>query len=243
MLQSRADSITKHISALRSKTEAPPAGINAGQEESMKEFAFEKEYDLCSQPSTMKRLANRIGKAYIEVTGHYSEFLDEHLSAIAKMEETELELEDTFVITNEHKGHCVYDRIKTDYEYRIQAMMSTNEYGEAVYYVKVYFYDNETYFKWTGRKELKAKSFEDMQKQLYECGKYRYWACHRPPSECVLPSDYVYFEYYGLTQYPLGEARFDRELTTEECAKYGLKLDKGWEHERAVFFEIEKERI
>lgn len=207
----------------------------------MKEFAFEKEYEYGTPQSTMKRLANRIKKAYIEVAGHYSEFLDEHLAAIAKMEETDFELEDTFVSKTEHKGHCVYDRMKNDYEYRIQAMMSTNEYGEAVYLVNVYFYDNETYFKWTGRKELKAKSYEEMQKQLYECGKHRYWACHRPPSECVLPQDYVYFEYYGLTQYPLGEARFDRELSAEECAKYGLKLDKEWEQEKTRFFEMLRE--
>lgn len=210
----------------------------------MKEFAFEKEYEYGTPQSTMKRLANRIKKAYIEVTGHYGEFLDEHLfAAIAKMEKTEYEFETSFDSKPEYSGHRVYDKVKCDFEERIQAMMSTNEYGEAVYWVKVYFYKNETYFKWTGRKELKAKSFEDMQKQLYECGKYRYWACHRPPSECVLPSDYVYFEYYGLTQYPLGEARFDRELTAEECAKYGLKLDKGWEHEKRVYLELLKEQI
>ena len=70
----------------------------------------------------------------------------------------------------------------------------------------------------------------------YEYGKYRYWACHRPPSECVLPSDYVYFEYYGLTHYPLGEARFDRELSQEECSKYGLKLDTKYDEEKSNFF-------
>lgn len=43
-------------------------------------------------------------------------------------------------------------------------------------------------------------------------------------------------------QYPLGEVRFDRELTTDECAKYGLKLDKGWEHEKAVYLEMIKEQ-
>lgn len=203
----------------------------------MKEFAFEKEYEYGTPQSTMKRLANRIKKKYIEVTGHYSEFLDEHLAAIVKMEETEYEFENSFDSKSEYSGHRVYDKVKYDFEEHIQAMMSTNEYGEAVYLVNVYFYENETLFKRTGRKELKAKSFEDMEKQLYECGKYRYWACHRPPSECVLPQDYVYFEYYGLTHYPLGEARFDRELTSEECAKYGLKLDKEWEQEKARFFE------
>lgn len=203
----------------------------------MKEYAFEKEYEYGTPQSTMKRLANRIKKEYIEVNGYYSDSLDEYLAAIAKMEETEYEFENSFDSKPEYSGHRVYDKVKYDFEECIQAMMSTNEYGEAVYYVKVYFYKNETYFKWTGRKELKAKSYEDMQKQLYECGKYRYWACHRPPSVSVLPSDYVYFEYYGLTQYPLGEARFDRELSKEECAKYGLELDKEWEQEKARFFE------
>ena len=132
----------------------------------MKEFALEKEYEYGTPQSTMKRLANRIKKAYIEVAGHYSEFLDEHLAAIAKMEETDFELEDTFVTRNEHSGHCVYDRIKSDYEYYIRAMMSTNEYGEA---------------------------------------------------------------------------RFDRELTAEECAKYGLKPDNEWEQEKTRFFEMLRE--
>lgn len=203
----------------------------------MKEFALEKEYEYGTPSSTMKRLANRIKKEYIEVNGYYSDSLDEYLAAIAKMEETEYEFENSFDSKPEYSGHRVYDKVKYDFEERIQAMMSTNEYGEAVYYVKVYFYKNETYFKWTGRKELKAKSYEDMERQLYECGKYRYWACHRPPSVSVLPPDYVYFEYYGLTQYPLGEVRFDRELSKEECAKYGLELDKEWEQEKARFFE------
>lgn len=207
----------------------------------MKEFAFEKEYEYGTPLSTMKRLANRIKKEYIKVNGYYSDSLDEYLAAIAKMEETEYEFEDSFDSKCEYSGHRIYDKVEYDFEERIQAMMSANEYGETVYYVKVYFYKNETYFKWTGRKELKAKSFEDMQKQLYECGKYRYWACHRPPSECVLPQDYVYFEYYGLRQYPLGEARFDRKLSAEECSKYGLKLDKAWEHEKAVYLELLKE--
>lgn len=207
----------------------------------MKEYTFEKEYEYGTPQSTMKRLANRIKKAYAEVDGSlYNGNLDEHLTAITKMKETEYEFETSFYSNPSYCGHRTYDKAKYEFEYRIQAIMSTNEYGEAVYYVKVYFYRNETYFKWTGRKELKAKSFEEMQKKLYECGKYRYWVCHRPPSVSVLPSDYVYFEYYGLTQYPLGEARFDRELTKEECSKYGLRLDTEWENAKARYFEMMK---
>ena len=150
---------------LSTKIHSPARGDKRGQEENMKEFAFEKEYEYGTPQSTMKRLANRIKKEYIEVNGYYSDSLDEYLAAIAKMEETEYEFENSFDSKPEYSGHRVYDKVKYDFEERIQAMMSTNEYGEAVYYVKVYFYRNETYFKWTGRGELKAKSFEEMQKK------------------------------------------------------------------------------